>query len=518
MSNSSQVPILMLEDDELHSTMVVDYLRSKNFAVTPFTMITNDSVTLLEFIAKNPDTQIVIVDLLLGSSVHGDKTEGLRTIKETFWRVNKTAFFIVFSQNMDKPIIPRFCEVEPHLIFVQKEVVDGKITEDSLANLSAMVEQCYSCCAPVLVLPQHHSLQYLDHIAQFLKDKNRDFQTVREAILQSTALLNELSQAVASFAKAGEAANHLSMGVYGSCGRLEKRSESDVEISVFVSDNRDRQLAVDFWNRAKTYCEHKGWEYEGKSRVFANNPPLLLIHDAETDLNEHGFRPIISKESLLPDDINRQSKVRNRHWQILTEWREVFNTDLALALKKEIIVKYLGSSGSSPLVIAQAKYFSDMCDQFFMDAQPKGLKGKELKKFCYRILNLLAFRFPLISEAIWGKKLDTRDDWLRYTELLSEPGTIKVLRFTNEAEGRGFGGRVKNQLHSLVEAYFAVMELFLQFGNDENANIVAQARNASEAFVNTFKVMKKEDAFRKLASTDWLFSTEKVEMLMNSLG
>ncbi len=520
------VSILLIEDDKEHVTQIKARLGA-GYEIAHFESV--DDEKLYNYKALNQDSQIIIVDLVLRTAKEPDMEEGKKIIQEQLWPIDRTAFFIVFSGYIEEKTLPPLNTIEPHWTFVRKELDgSGGLTEECLARLNTIVERCKAYSSPALKVPKYEPYDWTNQIDRYQSpfDKNSFSEPVRENIVRSVNILNELAQAAAYYIKAGEPSRQLAIGIFGSCGRLEMRGDSDIECSVYYSDLDSqepyRKLAVAFWNRITRFMKSKGWRYEGQEKV-ETSPTKLLVFTQADEVLQNKFYPVIKRDNLVKADPKQYSQYRNRHFQVLTELRPIFNPDFIFEMKKEIILKNCETLDF--LSIVDSPYMEKLADQYSLDAQPETLtEWNDFKRFCYRTLNILALRMALIGKVSFRVKtqLTSDEDWREFLNALCDPGIIKVLRFAADCKELLPESPEKAELIKLldllIQKYFMISSRFSQDTERSGAPLRKDAASITGLFIDALKQMDKIQFFQPISTTiTWLFDTEKMEGLKGRL-
>jgi len=325
-----RVPVLLIEDNPGHVEQIRGVLNDAGFTVVHFGAW--DEEKLYNYKALNPDSQIVISDLRLNTRVNASETEGLDLIRAHLWPVDRTTLFVVYSQYMPGEEHRRKFPVEPYWTFVTKQVdtKEGPLAGDSLAELTAVVKECRRYILPTLEIPTynaHGPVSVLEEYVRARPHSHEQLSAARKSIEGSCERLNALARAASYYNRAGAESAFIGVGVYGSCGRMEMRRDSDIECSVYYSPgasgaNERRKLAVAFWNRITRYMRSEKWVFEGVEMV-AENPSGLLLERQATDALENGYQAVFNSNSILGTPMTKEPHVRNRHLQILTELRPV---------------------------------------------------------------------------------------------------------------------------------------------------------------------------------------------------
>lgn len=557
-----RTPVLIIEDNPNHAKSIEDVLPRDRYVCKHHSAV--DSEQIYGYLAQHPDSQILIVDLQLDVASAADPyEEGTHLIRDRLWTYNRTAFFVVFSEFIPDKQVREFNKLEPHWSFVQKVSVEGgvKLTADvqlsgasnrvgqktlsqsCLEKLKVMVDACRESAPPPLIPERLDSFVITQRIQNFSVSRPAHTQIYSAAIdriRESVNVLNMLSAAAEPYVKAGRPSLQLAIGVYGSCGRLEKRPKnSDIEFAVFIEGNRDdvgqplRELAVMFWNRMMFFVETQGWEYEGQAIVNTRNPKILGSDAAdEAFVLLDKYMPIISAHALVNVDFSKsQSHVRNRHLQILTELRPVFNSELIFRMKKDLIVKNAGQICAVSQLLS-AQYIGDLITQAYIDMKPKKLEGfKNKKRYIYRMVGLAALQLGLIGYALGNDdKLEHDSQWEDLFTFLVLPSLGKILLFEDywsKSYGNDEAGTdILKQVKNLADCYCSALADLenLPDETDETTEITATESYRrifdmiTEQFLDIGQKLKEHDScYVLMGKSVWLFEFKRYQNLMNGL-
>lgn len=515
MAYSNKVPVLVIEDEDEHYRQISEKLGDV-YQTEHLKSVDNEK--LYNYKALNPDSQIIIVDLVLDTE--DDAHEGLKAIVNTIWPIDRTTFFIVFSRYIESTTVRSINEVEPHWTFVKKEFSDEQLSSDCLVNLYNIVEACRRYSSPTLSIPFYDPYDWTDQIDNYVSTSEFGevpfHNTVRENIIRSVKILNELSQEAGYYVKAGEEASQLAIVVYGSCGRLEMREDSDIECSVYYSERTPSgDLAVAFWNRITRYMKvQQDLKYEGQTKI-ESSPTGLLVSTQADEVLQNAFYPVINKDLFLDTSLNLHPHIRNRHYQVLTEVRPVFNEDFIFHLKKELIQKHTNRTTNLATII-RSPYMVKVVTQFSMDAEPESLNHwEDMKRFCYRTLSIWSLRLALIGRLKFGddEYLNDDSDWQEFFDLLVDPGIVKVIRFFKDS-GDHVSGEGKKELMSelgaFIESYFRISSRFTK-GEKNPDELKGDVFLTATHFIKSLEQLKQMNYFKGQAEdVSWLFSTDKI--------
>ncbi|HEY0021733.1 MAG TPA: hypothetical protein VGB24_02455 [Longimicrobium sp.] len=526
------VPVLLIEDNPGHVEQIRRVLDDAGFTVVHFGAW--DEEKLYNYKALNPDSQIVVTDLRLNTGVHASETEGLDLIRAHLWPVDRTTLFVVYSQYMPGEEHRRKFAVEPYWTFVAKDVEtkEGPLPPESLEKLAAAVKECRRYILPTLETPAYDAHGPTSVLEEYVRKRahcHEQLNAARVSIRASCDRLDALARAASYYNRAGAESAFIGIGVYGSCGRMEMRRDSDIECSVYYSpaesgvDER-RKLAVAFWNRITRYMRSEDWEFEGAERV-AGNPSGLLLERQATDALGNGYQAVFNRTRILDSRLTKEPHVRNRHLQILTELRPVFNPSYIAQLKAELLQRTLGVIPQTVRQVAQSQYFVDLTTQYLADAGPGRLHDwHDGKRTAYRVLNILALRLWLLGRVRFAPNIANPEDLYAFFDEMCDPGIVKVCRFAvqffrmPDAAGEKV---LEAAIEALVDDY---AELHTQLSSeaapadDEDRpmsdGLRRQARSAVSSFRKVFDTLQTTAAFKGLAATPsvrWLFATEQVE-------
>jgi hypothetical protein len=226
------------------------------------------------------------------------------------------------------------------------------------------------------------------------------------------------------------------------------------------------------------------------------------------------FCPVISIDALMSKDWDRQSHVRNRHLQTLTEMRAIFNQELVLQMKREMIESNISQKSLTRWDIIASGYLEDLCNQYFLDTKPTTLEGpKGKKRFVLRVLNLLALRLQLIWWLMRDNAhpLSTNREWAEFLDSFCEPGIVKVARFGNWCRENSID-KVVNLLEELVQEYVMVFGRF-----DQEGDLKGDLKRLGEGFVRVLQKVRDDRHFQPVKSASWLLNTENVSTLLGRL-
>lgn len=541
--SDEKTPVLVIEDNEDHFNAIKNKFGGEKYEFENFREFSNDR--LLNYKALKQENQIVIVDLQL----QGKKDQGIDIIRRYLLPADPTTFFIIFTQFPEKMNEVSLVEVNPHWTFVPKEFLkskskskEGKLSQNCLNHLYKVVEEFRKYCTPSLWPPRYTTHTHLEQMEQFFRDNHDEalmkrFKKVMwSAIVRSIDFLNDVSSAAATFNRSGMLSLNTGIGIYGSCGRLEARTDSDIEFSVFYYEGDDpgktKELAVIFWNRLMKYMQNLDWEVEGAKALQENEPPILRLKQVSSNLPNE-YRPVISINSIVDKNFQKSPQIRDRHLQILTELKPVFNPNLLIDLKKSLIKQGLGQTPENIADLIGSDYIPEIMTQFFLDSRPSKLSTfKDYKSFCYRVLHLLSLRICLIQKLQFEERsLKNDEKWIEFFDSLSSPGIYKVMRFyiyclhkiSNE-KSKGKDTLIK-LLYRLLVAYIEILERFWEAAESQQRKkkidyrdfILPNVRSCVNHFVDVLKQLESMTFFASSQTHPWLFDTNEIERFLNKL-
>lgn len=483
-------PVLIIEDNTNHAENIVDVLPTDTYHCEHYCAA--DPQYIYKYLAQYPDAQIMIVDLLLRVRTDADPfKEGINLIREKLWPYNRTLFFVVFSEYISHKLDHKLGVFEPHWTFVKKEIEDGKLTQNCLDMLKNIIDACRNYAPPFVKQERFDSFAIVHEIQKYAgkhQAQSVAYNSAVERIGKSVDILNRLSDAAIPYLKAGRPTLRIAMGVYGSCGRLEKRPEkteddekcyekSDIDFCVFFDGGKELgSLALMLWNRMKFYMETEGWEFEGKEAVDGRTPNILgpeAVEDAFVLVNR--YMPIINVQAVENANLKDDAHVRDRHFQILTELRPVFNGELIFKMKKQLIQNNVGSTILTISQLLMADYFGELVMQVFLDQKPNELKGfKNKKQYIYRIVGLGSLQLGLIGYALDDERGGLRHDsqWKELFEFLMLPGIGKIVRFatvwSNKYANNEDAIKILTNVENLADCYCRAISDLEKIPYDEN--------------------------------------------------
>jgi len=280
------------------------------------------------------------------------------------------------------------------------------------------------------------------------------------------------------------------------------------------------QLAVVFWNMLTTFMEVREWRYEGSS--IKSNGGLAVPTQADEEL-PNGYIPVITRENLMSPNFEKRPHLRNRHFQILTELRAVFNPRFILELKRDLVFGSMDRTNDLASVISN-QYMKNLVDQFSMDLQPDSLNNfDDFKRYCYRTLNILAIRIWLAGRLQFEKtELETDDDWRLFFDQLADPGITKTVRFANQCLQKDDftepgKSKLLDELQNLIQSYVRLLARF-SIPQQSWTDLKAPARAVGEHFISVLTQLKKLRYFKPIVEDiGWLLSTEYIESVKDRI-
>lgn len=537
MTYSEKAHVLVIEDNAEHFGAVKRRFSSEEYELEHMSECTD--LELINYRALHPQNLIVIVDLNLRRGTPGETETGLKLIREVLWPVDRTAFFVVFTEHIGKVREISLKEVEPDWTFVEKKFSnrrDKTLTDECLDRLHAVVSKLREFAAPFIRTPRFGSSVYIEQIDQHLRENpaaERHEHNFKDGIRLSTEMLNECCDGALYFAKAGARTSEICIGVYGSCGRLEARPDSDIEFSVYymgpVDGAGNKALATVLWNRMARHLVARGRRFEGEALLRDRRVPLLCEADIAGELPNE-YMPVISVTRLLGEELQKHPHVRNRHLQILTEMKAVFNPGLATEMKRDLLDKGMGGLVPSIDDIVSHPYLSDLVGQFFRDARPREMAAfKDYKRFVYRVLHLFALRLTLLEKIHCGKKrVESVAEWEELFAALSNPGLYKVVSF--ERACRRLSDNVKGRdklceaLCELAKAYAETIDKLWQLAEAEGgpsgdwtSKLRRHMRACVEQFGVVFRRVDEMNFFKSTAAIGWLTACGDVKEFVEVL-
>lgn len=549
-SSDNRIPVLLIEDDPVHQEQIRECLKD---AYQVSTLDEYDTYEFLNYKADFPDGQIVIVDLVFPEAKDASPAAGIEKLTTELWPIDRSALFIVYSGFIEECMLPSRRAVGPNCSFLEKGPTDslGLIGAASLSSLRELVDRCRKVSSPVLRKPQVDSYSYYQTIERFIidyelfdraerfepSDENpvslpSPYREVFENIRRSTSILAKLTEFATNFAKAGEQCKFVTIGVFGSVGRLEMREDSDIECTVYYSEEEERRdprrlFALTFWNRITKYIAKTGREFQGSNRL--NQKTRLYDKKFLKDGRANEFQPVIKISDLLPKKKDKAAfsdlMISNRHFQILTEMRPIFNQEFLFDFKKEILQQRISPTNDLVSIIG-SQNMEDLWSVFLKLTRPKDTSSfSDLKRFTYRLLNVLASKLFFIGK-LQSKATNLNKDGrlAMFLAELSDPGIIKVMRFASHCAGPRFVGKneegygdLKRTLGELVESY-ADLLMRMPLNANEPKALIPLLKTISERFFKVFELLNGFQSQRVRAeAANWVYSIEEEMRIMRAL-
>lgn len=548
--------LLVIENEPGHYEQIRAALEPEGYDVVQMETWRPDE--LYNYKALHGENQIIIVDYDLGEKETSHS--GRELVRNELWEVDRMAIFIAFSRHVDKedprdPVDLR--TVQPYRVLVAKDVdPKNQILAESLEELVEVVNHCREIAIPVLETPRHEVYPMIRELEDYLRrarEPSTEYtEPVKKQIFESQTVLNRLTSSASHYSRAGHRALRLAVGVYGSCGRMEKRHASDVEFSVFYGavpasraeeeeekkakkekekeEEDDRELlklAVSCWNRMSRFCGSNGLHFEMEERMRADPRWVLRINDPNVQNQlENTYLPVIHVGTLVKADLELNAAVRNRYYQVLTELRPVFNPRLVFRLKQKLLTK----DETLPLNlggIAASDHLRDIFAQFSTDNRPRRLDDwRALKRFTSRFMNLLACRLAVLRELRReSQALDTDARWRSLFESLTDPGIVKVARFANLVRDMQLPARRQRALEKpigdIMSSYFELLSRYnvlsantpKQQLDPEVEDLRSLAKQLAGQFIVLLDQIGREEAFKTTLARrrEWLVDTTPVE-------
>jgi hypothetical protein len=529
-----ETPVLVIENEQGEYEQISKVLKENHY--TPNKIGKNDLPKIQNYLAIFPNTQIIIVDLHLGNNIE----EGWNMIRDHLWPANRTAFFIVFSSHLEENDLeegPGWCTDGPPVWLVDKIYnTEGQFTDNCLANLLKVVDKYNSYASPSIQLPNHKFFDALIASAAIESSLSpAEVTLIKEGLhkpfLLSMDRLGLCVDVTKFFDRAGMLSKNIGVGVFGSCGRMETRPDSDIEFIVFCktdganNSNSILKLSCDFWNRLRLNMinqKPKIIECEDGSLLENGllNINIIKKETADFSVLSNKFIPVLD-EIVFEKAINASiENILNKTFQLLTEMQAVFNPKYIRSLKEKSLLAVLRLK-SLPGVwdLIALPEFSKIFSQFEISTQNSKIEGpKDLKRFCYRTLHILSSRIELIRIRTF---LDNEPSYDLFFDWLLLPPLGKLLSFhTSISEYRK-----KNPLYEydkeLKDTLRALKNLIVTHA-EQIRRIVKWMNNGSEDW-NTFAKNFSDDCqksyddfFNKLLTIELFDSSAKIKWLFGA--
>jgi hypothetical protein len=439
MGESDTPLVLLVEDEEKHREAVVNYLGTHGIRVEPFASA--DAETMVPFRVRYPSCRVAVVDLGLPGSE--GSIGGSSLIEEVLWPMDRTAVFVVYSALL-VPGAPSNAAVAPgpHCLFVRKVVTNGAPTTESLEELLQNVRVAIESVGTELPEARLDIASALSAVTDFDREvvqlRPVEIRKIIESSVQrSIDVLTDLVTAARPLRTLGGIASHLGVGVYGSCGRLEMRSGSDVEMSAVVGplpSDIDRgvawERALHMWNRVACHLDQspKYADFEGSELFRAGRFGMLELEDVPQTMEDR-FLPIISVDAVLRPERRDAHASLLRTLQIIGELRPVFNPAVIERFQASLVSK-LWDKPKNPADFLLHPVLAKIIGGFLDQTVPDRLQTeKDIKNGVLRVGHALGLPLAAIRMAIF-EDMELKDgaDWRHFFASLAEPTPIKAMR------------------------------------------------------------------------------------------
>ena len=427
MTLSSRV--LLIEDDIADQDAIRKRMVKDGFQVD--VLASSSRLEILNFTAKG-DYFVVIVDEQL-AGLPGEEQSGFRLILRCLWEYDSSMRFIHFSK-----YVKSYLHGEPHALpaikFIGKTYYPaGDLTNDCLDQLAVSAQAYFVKQIPTFRVHDYRAL--LQNYCKDLVSCELNAHTVAAAIAavkRSGELLSDIAIFATALSRLGSRSDALTLGVFGSYGRMEASESSDIEFSVlFDSGNID--AAVNAWNRVFRYCRQvHEISVEGEKKIgslLTKEQAIELAMAQHLNVPPNAFVPVYCPDVIF-DVVNQSSypHLLFRHYQILAEMCPAFNPDLLDAIKMRIVGYDPSVKKMNTREIFLAKRMEMICYQAFTFVSEDSQRSDEskFKALLFRRVGVLAFRVMLIHHAKNEQYLFTKGEVARMFQLLAAPPIIKL--------------------------------------------------------------------------------------------
>ena len=423
--------VLLIEDDANDQQSIGDAIRSAGYELDVLT--SSRSLDIYNFTVRS-SYFVVIVDEIL-SELEGGNESGFDLIVSVLCKLDSSMRFIHFSKVLG---IGRHSSVHalPSIKYLRKERLAEQLSADSLRELVASVEGYYEMQIPSFRVPDYYSVRQI-----FSGEVERSglTGTPAEAISNSIRLSGDKLARLTVFATAlsrlGAVSEVLCLCVFGSYGRFEARSESDIELSVLQVFDVDAPIAapVSAWNKAATYCREVLYLLvEGSSSVgniLSDESARKLGVLELLNVQANSFVPVYSVESLVKEsNLHLYPHLYFRHYQILSEMLPVFNPDLLDRIKLQVLQCTAESFASDAMDVLLSQRMRTICGLVLehMSFASSESSKKRFKALLFRTVGVLTFRVMLAHLAKNFRYPKTESDISRILQLLAAPPIVKL--------------------------------------------------------------------------------------------
>lgn len=313
----------------------------------------------------------------------------------------------------------------------------------------------------------------------------------------------------------------LGVGLFGSVGRFEKHSYSDIEFAVFYKHGyEDEQVeteAIRLWNFVKACVERLPCEWEGQN-IFKGGENKELTHEIlRSYVTKEDFPnryiPIISIDDLVRTSLSVDSRLRGRHYQILTEIYPLYNSNLFRELKYRLLNP--GAEQRSYEDLLQDSYLQQISSSYYFETKPLTIKTtRDLKSVCYRFFNTVSFKLFILHLIDTHPELSMSIDIDYMINKLRDSPLIKFIDAFNGIKV------VQRELKVLTQRYISIQNEFLSLKADREDILPASIRQNLSRFLRNFMdVMEKygDEKCRTREDYLWLFDNSQVQDMENIL-
>ncbi len=336
------------------------------------------------------------------------------------------------------------------------------------------------------------------------------------------SIIQKLKSVLPEFLHNKEYSN-ISIGLFGSVGRLEMHSRSDVEFVIVYESNEsdvNKEHSLLTWNIVRNAIEEIGFEWEGKQMFEVDSDYELTteIYDSYVVENDfpNKYLPIIDIRTLLSKNMHMDARLKSRYYQLLTELTPIYNPELLDKLKMQMINDNIPGEKSWGSIY-HSSFFNEIMGDYYNNTRPeKFLSIEDVKKFCYRVLNVLMFKISTLKSLI---KFDALHDEADISLLLKQFNQSPFTRLISLIFERI--DCTSKEIDYLFNGYIEMFHYFSHYKTTNGDLEISEAarimiKNIIETIEEIFKIIKRRypQIFDK---SPWLFGENELSELARAL-
>lgn len=491
--------ILLIEDDVGHQNSIKTKLTEAGFQVDILT--SNNDFEILNFTVKK-EYFVVIVDEALSGPLG---LSGFDLIMTKLWPMDSAMRFIHFSgapTNTLHSSSVSLPAIKP--LLKERTPSDASLKDECLQQLLDTTKAYYDRQVPSFRIPDYEAThQWLYSELQRSMLPVHVEKAVADSMRLASEKLSKFTTFASTFCRLGTKSEDITLGVFGSYGRFEPRTDSDIEMCVLsiedINNDAVFSAAVSTWNRAYRFCTQElHLQVEGELEPGILLDSALAKRRAAPELLNFptdNYAPVYSCKSLFESkEQHRHAHSYNRLYQVLTEMQPVLNPDLLNAIKRRML---MDTSPDGEIMdvkqVLLSLHVKEMCHSALTHIQANKVDdlNKRFKTFLFRTVGLLSFRILLIYIAHKHARMNSKSEISQMLQLLTLPVILK--------------------LQIVRENYSDIAEL-----NDALSSLISTCGNAFFRFSN--HEIKTEDDLEYFISEVWVTFEKAFRVLQTTIG